>query len=80
MGRVRLLRENVTFQDENPAASDARDELLAGLLAEPKTDDPKYFYDAVGSQLFARITRLPALPHRVLAAIRAARGGDDTAG
>ncbi|MEZ5911601.1 MAG: molybdopterin cofactor-binding domain-containing protein [Paracoccaceae bacterium] len=36
--------------------------------------------NAIADATGARITRLPALPHRVLAAIRAARGGDDTAG
>lgn len=31
----------------------------AGLAAVPKTLPPKYFYDAVGSDLFEKITRLP---------------------
>ncbi|MCB1678905.1 MAG: L-histidine N(alpha)-methyltransferase [Halioglobus sp.] len=59
MNQALFLRDNVSFQDEHPAAGDSRDELLAGLRAEPKTIDPKYFYDALGSRLFARITRLP---------------------
>jgi L-histidine N-alpha-methyltransferase len=31
----------------------------AGLLAQPKTLSPVWFYDAVGSELFDEITRLP---------------------
>jgi L-histidine Nalpha-methyltransferase len=35
------------------------DDVLAGLLAEPKRVPPKYFYDEVGSRLFQQITTLP---------------------
>jgi len=35
------------------------DDVLAGLNAERKTLNPKYFYDATGSQLFEQITALP---------------------
>src|SRR5215468_5477379 len=35
------------------------DDVLAGLLAEPKRLPPKYFYDEIGSELFQRITALP---------------------
>jgi uncharacterized SAM-dependent methyltransferase len=35
------------------------DDVVAGLLAEPKHLSPKYFYDERGSQLFEEITRLP---------------------
>lgn len=31
----------------------------AGLTAQPKTLDPKWFYDAAGSALFEQITKLP---------------------
>jgi len=34
-------------------------DVIAGLTAKPKSLPPKYFYDAVGSALFERITRLP---------------------
>ncbi|WP_460606284.1 L-histidine N(alpha)-methyltransferase [Jatrophihabitans fulvus] len=34
-------------------------DVRAGLTATPKTLPPKYFYDAHGSDLFDRITRLP---------------------
>jgi L-histidine N-alpha-methyltransferase len=36
-----------------------RADVLAGLLATPKTLPPKWFYDARGSDLFERITELP---------------------
>jgi dimethylhistidine N-methyltransferase len=41
------------------ARSDFARDLLAGLSASQKHLPPKYFYDAVGSQLFERITDLP---------------------
>jgi dimethylhistidine N-methyltransferase len=46
-----------------PAARDAPSgfarDLLTGLAERPKRLPPKYFYDAVGSRLFERITELP---------------------
>src|SRR5277367_6171398 len=36
-----------------------RADVRAGLTASPKTLPPKYFYDALGSDLFDEITRLP---------------------
>lgn len=36
-----------------------RTELSAGLMAEPAFASPKYFYDALGSRLFAAICELP---------------------
>lgn len=69
----------------NPALSDLPIEVLlapgdlraalerdarAGLTAEQKWLPPKYFYDAVGSQLFEQITRLPEYyPTRTEAAL-----------
>ncbi|MFT6958440.1 MAG: dimethylhistidine N-methyltransferase [Halieaceae bacterium] len=50
---------NVSFRDEHPAAGDVRSEILAGLEAQPKSINPKYFYDTVGSQLFEQITQAP---------------------
>lgn len=41
------------------AADALRADVLAGLLATPKTLPPKWFYDARGSELFERITELP---------------------
>jgi dimethylhistidine N-methyltransferase len=34
-------------------------DVVAGLTAKPKQLPPKYFYDAIGSALFERITQLP---------------------
>ncbi|HEX6347006.1 L-histidine N(alpha)-methyltransferase [Umezawaea sp.] len=41
------------------AARALRAEARAGLTATPKWVSPKWFYDAVGSELFTDITRLP---------------------
>jgi dimethylhistidine N-methyltransferase len=38
------------------------DDVRAGLLAAPKRLHPMYFYDALGSQLFEAICRLPWYP------------------
>lgn len=35
------------------------DEITQGLLQQPATISPKYFYDQLGSELFESITRLP---------------------
>jgi L-histidine N-alpha-methyltransferase len=54
-------------------ASDAR----AGLSANPKSLPPKWFYDARGSDLFERITRLPEYyPTRAEREILHARAGE----
>ncbi|MBB1089635.1 L-histidine N(alpha)-methyltransferase [Lysobacter sp. SG-8] len=45
--------------DLQPTPDDILGDTLAGLAATPKTLPSKYFYDARGSQLFERITRLP---------------------
>ena len=59
-------------------ASSFRDDVVAGLSLPQKSLPPKYFYDAAGGSLFARICRLPeyyltraelALTRRHLAAI-----------
>jgi dimethylhistidine N-methyltransferase len=51
--------ENVTFEDQHPSQGDVRQELLWGLKQSQKTINPKFFYDAKGSELFDQITRLP---------------------
>ena len=46
----------------HPASDAARtfaDDVMAGLMAEPKRLPPKYFYDQRGSRLFEEITQLP---------------------
>lgn len=51
--------DNVRFYDLHPSRGDTRSEILAGLRQPQKTVNPKWFYDQLGSQLFAEITRLP---------------------
>ncbi len=55
-----MALENSLEIAELPTTSTAlAAEIAAGLGAEPATILPKYFYDAAGSALFERITRLP---------------------
>ena len=51
--KEQALGEGALVSDAEKAA------LVAGLSAKNKYISPKYFYDAVGSDLFDRITRLP---------------------
>ena len=44
---------------EQDAAHQLRADVRAGLTSDPKWLSPKWFYDATGSELFERITRLP---------------------
>lgn len=44
---------------EDDAARELRADARAGLTDRPKWLRPKWFYDAVGSELFERITELP---------------------
>ncbi|MGH9799356.1 MAG: L-histidine N(alpha)-methyltransferase [Blastocatellia bacterium] len=56
MNDSRLVIHQSTLQDkQNSFAEDVR----AGLTSRPKTLPPKYFYDALGSQLFEAICLLP---------------------
>ncbi|MER6472315.1 L-histidine N(alpha)-methyltransferase [Streptomyces collinus] len=60
-------------------ATDAalRADVLSGLTDHPKTLPPKWFYDAVGSELFERITELPEYyPTRAEREILAVRSGE----
>lgn len=45
--------------DEYILRKQMAEDVLAGLTRTPKALPPKYFYDARGSELFERITRLP---------------------
>ena len=61
--------------DSDPA--ELRADVRAGLMAEPKSLPPKYFYDERGSELFEEITRLPEYyPARAETAILRARAGE----
>ena len=52
------------------AARELRNDVRDGLTGTPKSLPPKWFYDATGSDLFDRITRLPEYyPTRAEAAI-----------
>ena len=57
MARARqaALRAAPSIETADSFAAD----VIAGLTAKPKRLSPKYFYDAVGSALFERITQLP---------------------
>jgi dimethylhistidine N-methyltransferase len=46
-------------RDSGPALASFRDDVLAGLMAERKVLQAKYFYDAAGSVLFDAICELP---------------------
>jgi L-histidine N-alpha-methyltransferase len=65
----------VTFTLSNYLAADAaaqalRNDVRNGLTQMPKSLPPKWFYDAIGSDLFDQITRLPEYyPTRAEAAI-----------
>ncbi|MFI9272261.1 L-histidine N(alpha)-methyltransferase [Kitasatospora sp. NPDC052896] len=55
-------RPRFTLDDRLPAdhlAKALHTDVTAGLTADPKTLPPKWFYDALGSDLFEQITRLP---------------------
>lgn len=49
----------VRFYDFHPGVASLREEVLQGLLRQPKTIPPKFFYDARGSLLFDAICELP---------------------
>ncbi len=72
--RARVLRPRLLVQSQADAEDDRR-RLLAGLLERPARIEPKHFYDAQGSAIYAAITRLAEyyptrLEARVLAAHR----------
>jgi L-histidine N-alpha-methyltransferase len=59
------------------AATALRRDVRDGLTSSPKSLPPKWFYDAVGSELFDQITRLPEYyPTRAEAEILRARAAD----
>ena len=51
--------KNFEFHDLHPAMESFQASVIAGLSAEPKYLSPKFFYDAIGSQWFDAITKLP---------------------
>lgn len=66
-----------TYLAADSAAQALRRDVRDGLTATPKTLPPKWFYDAAGSELFDRITRLPEYyPTRTEAQILRDRSAD----
>lgn len=53
------MSELTVYLTQDDIVRGLRSDVLAGLTATPKTLPPKWFYDARGSELFERITRLP---------------------
>ncbi len=71
------VHDAVVLLDPGDLARQMSDDVRAGLTATPKTLPPKYFYDARGSELFDRITRLPEYyPTRTERAILEAHVGE----
>jgi len=67
------------YLSANSAGDALRRDVLDGLTQTPKTLPPKWFYDAVGSDLFDQITRLPEYyPTRTEAQILREPSGADT--
>ncbi|MEU8391904.1 L-histidine N(alpha)-methyltransferase [Micromonospora sp. NPDC048842] len=65
------------YLEEGDLERGLRDDVRAGLSAEPKSLPPKWFYDARGSELFEEITRLPEYyPTRAERAVLAAHAPD----
>ena len=56
---VALARSTAHCRRQSDDASDFEADVLKGLSATRKRVPPKYFYDAIGSQLFDRITEQP---------------------
>jgi L-histidine N-alpha-methyltransferase len=63
--------------DDSDIAAALREDVRAGLTADPKVLPPRWFYDARGSALFEEITRLPEYyPTRAERAILAERAAE----
>jgi len=81
-----MSRRSAEFHDLSPPSGSFREDVLAGLKRNPKSLDPKYFYDQVGSALFDAICALeeyyPTRTETELTAAHAAamaqRIGEDT--
>src|SRR5687768_9617350 len=73
-----MTRRAPRFIQTHAAASvDERAAAIAGLLGQPASVSPKYFYDRLGSHLFDAITELDEYyPTRAEAAIFGSHGAD----
>ena len=56
---VMTATQSEFIQIDQASENQLRIELSAGLMAEPAFTSPKYFYNALGSKLFAAICELP---------------------
>jgi dimethylhistidine N-methyltransferase len=56
---TRLVIHQSPVQSNRGSQASFAEDVRAGLTARPKTLPPKYFYDALGSQLFEAICLLP---------------------
>lgn len=57
-----VIHQSLSQSNQSPmesSTSSFAEDVRAGLTAQPKTLPPKYFYDALGSQLFEAICLLP---------------------
>lgn len=54
-----FFSDTLQFIDLKPRTESFLDAVLAGLTAQPKTLEPKFFYDEAGSRLFESICDLP---------------------
>jgi dimethylhistidine N-methyltransferase len=69
-----VLAKSDRFDDQTSAFAH---DVIDGLSQQPKRLSPKYFYDAIGSELFEQITRLPEYyPTRTELNILRARGSE----
>jgi len=53
------MRAPAVIEQSAASALAPRDEIVAGLRADPARIEPKFFYDRLGSRLFEAITALP---------------------
>jgi dimethylhistidine N-methyltransferase len=54
-----MKTETPSFYDAHPGGGNLREEVIAGLEADPRAIPPKFFYDERGSGLFDRICDQP---------------------
>jgi len=52
------MTNKITFLDLKPSESNFANDVAKGLEQKPASIPPRYFYDAIGSQLFDKITEL----------------------
>lgn len=53
------MQKVLTFHDHKPATLSFHDAVIEGLTRHPKSIEPKYFYNELGSKLFDEICKQP---------------------